>query len=191
MGGGLEPWWDETLLVRAWWWWVHGGLDHLRESVSGRRRENTRKDTTTRRRTYLLSTLLLSEHLLLLRNDLCLVLQAHSEGQADEECAGSDDPHEVPDETTARLDERRGGGKFCSEGMAGGRGYDVDEGGETVVEGFFAVEVRSDGGEGDGGASAGGGLGGVGGGVGLRVLLLDDLNFDHRCESVVVMTGRV
>ena len=87
----------------------------------------------------MLCALLLCKHLLLLRDDLGLVLEAQRERQADEERAGGHDPDEVPDELAARLEEARGLGHTRGDFVAGRRWDDVDERGEPFVEGLFAV----------------------------------------------------
>ncbi len=131
--------------------------------------------------TYLLRTLLLCEHILLLRHDLGLVLQAERKGQSHEKGASGDYPYEVSDDLGACAEEGRGRGK--ARGYFGARGGrdDVDEGRDPLVEGLlgFDLVVRLErGGRGcSGGREVGGALGVV------LVLLLNDLYSDHggRC----------
>ena len=127
---------------------------------------------------YLLGALLLGEHLLLLLDDFCLVLEGEGEGEADEECRCGDYPDDVPDDPAGFLEEGGCFGEGRGDGLSGGGGHDVDEGGEAVVEGLVRRGVGCEGGEGVGRAGAGGRGGRVGG-----VVLVDDLDLDHGEEE--------
>ena len=143
-----------------------------RERASGRR---VRRAGVDRGEKHLLGALLLGEHFLLLLDDLCLVLEGEGEGEADEEGRGGDYPDDVSDDPAGFLDKGCGAGEGRGDGVSGGGGHDVDEGGETVVEGLvWDGLVGGDGGERVGRVCAGRGGGRVGG-----VVLVDDLDLDH------------
>lgn len=86
----------------------------------------------------------MGEHLLLLLHDLGLVLEHEREGQADEERRGGDDPDEVPHHLACCLYDAGGLAELVGYALPGGRGNDVGEGDNTLVEGLFAVELGAD-----------------------------------------------
>lgn len=132
-----------------------------------------------------MGTLLLGEHFLLLLDDFCLVLEGEGEWETDEEGGGGDYPDDVSDDPSCFLYEGGGLAERGGDGLPGGGGDDVDEGGETVIEGLVGEgSIGCDGGEGVGGV----GTGWRGGGVG-RVVLVDDLDLDHRCEKAKACVG--
>lgn len=117
------------------------------------------------------------EHLLLLRYDLGLVLQAERKGQSHEESASRDYPYEVSDDLCACAEEGRRRGEARGYFAAGGGRDDVDEGRYALVEGLLGLElvVRL-----ERGRRGCGGGGEVGGALGVvLVLLLNDLYSDH------------
>lgn len=101
------------------------------------------------RKKYLLGALLLGEHFLLLLDDFCLVFEGEGQGEADEEGGGGDYPDDVPDDPSCFLDEGGGAEEGRGDGLPGGWGHDVNEGGEAVIEGLvWDGDVGGDGGEG-------------------------------------------
>lgn len=84
----------------------------------------------------LLGPLLLGEHVLLLLDDFCLVLEGEGEGETDEEGGGGEYPDDVPDDLARPPDEGGGFREGGGDGLACGGGHDVDEGKEAVVEGL-------------------------------------------------------
>lgn len=95
--------------------------------------------------------MLLGEHFLFLLDDFCLVFEREGEGEADKEGGGGDYPDDVADNLSCLLDEGGGFGEGRDDGLSGGGGDDVDEGGEAVIKGLvWDGDVGGDGGEGVG-----------------------------------------
>lgn len=139
----------------------------------------------------MLGALLLCHVLFFLGDDLCLVFKGEGEGQPDEEGGGGDDPDDISDDLAGLLYEGSGLGNLCGDVVSGGRGDDVNEGSEPVIEVFVLGELRGDRGEGLGRGRARRRRGRVGRVLGDGgVLFLDDFDFDHGRRVTVTVPKR-
>ena len=117
--------------------------------------------------------------LLLLCDNLGLVLEAERERESHEESAGGDYPHDVADHAPSRLEKAGRFGETRRDAVPCGGGHDVDEGGQSLVEGLLGVEVGLVRRQRDRGRRARRRLRHVGRVGRILVLFFDDFDLDH------------